>query len=123
MRCLNTIQFICVWHSIPLLPQFWGTGRHLTRPRYAPIGMKPTPKFVQFDENHPEKNPYLKHIRLRANNATIFQKKSCHFLTLQLGSLIHDDVIFVFFGKKINFQHNNLNGSTLKKTTNQPDLS
>ena len=91
---LITIQFICVWHSIPLLPQFWGTGRHLTRPIYAPIGMRPTPMLVQFDENHPQKDPYLNHIRLRANNAQSF--KNTHFLTLQLGPLIYDD--FIFFG-------------------------
>ena len=85
-----------------------------------PLGMKPTPMFCTIWWEPSGKKSISETHPATGQQCTIFQKT--HFLALQLGSLIHDDFI-LFFWEKINFQHNNLNGSTLKKTTNQPDLS
>ena len=83
-----------------------------------PLGMKPTPMFCTiWWEPSENKNPYLKHIRLRANNAQSFKKlMSCRLCNSVRWFMM---ISFCFFWEKINFQHNNLNGSTLQKKNNE----
>ena len=115
MRCLITIQFICVSPFATILGHrsSFDTTNICTH-----WGWSQPRCFVQFDENHLKTKIHIWNTSGYGPTMHNLSKNSCH---VDSATRFVDSwwFHFVFFWEKINFQHNNLNGSTLQKKNNE----